>query len=161
MANPWVVKYKYRKWCRCKGSDWKLLLSPGVGTGEGDGDPWRPPAKALRTHSSSPKGGVGNGSYLWAWMKLFSKQGARHSCVLNTYEVVVLPRFLDFVCHTTTSTCGICPLLGLCPAHVQNLFEVSSGVTEEVTFYIFIVWICHFKLKLCQRRYEWHEGKGL
>lgn len=31
----------------------------------------------------------------------------------------------------------------------ENLFEVSSGVTQRVTFYIFIVWICHFKLRNC------------
>lgn len=31
----------------------------------------------------------------------------------------------------------------------KNLFEVSSGVTQKVTFYIFIVWICHFKLRHC------------
>jgi len=127
----------------------RLELAPG-----GDGDPRRPPAKALRTHSTCPRG------------KWVLSVGGDKSFFETGCEAFLCAKYIrsysssspGFVCHA--HACPP-PTFGLCPAHVQNLFEVSSGVTQEVTFYIFIVWICHFKLKLCQRRYEWHEGEGL
>jgi len=56
------------------------------------GDPR--PRHSERTQPAQGDGG--NGSYLWVGIKVFSKQGARHSCVLNTYEVIVVLRQVLF-----------------------------------------------------------------